>query len=96
MDWTTLQILLAGLLLPAFPTVCPAHPAAAKLLKAREAELPGTIVLLFQPGEESLGGAVDMIAEVSIVSVHLMRYQICALTSLAAEFTASQDLLCLT
>ena len=29
--------------------------AAARLLKAREAELPGTVVLLFQPAEE--GGA---------------------------------------
>ncbi len=29
--------------------------AAATLLKAREAELPGTVVLLFQPAEE--GGA---------------------------------------
>jgi hypothetical protein len=32
-------------------------------LKAREAELTGTVVLLFQPGEESLGGAIDMIGE---------------------------------
>ena len=37
--------------------------AAAKILKAREAELPGTVVLLFQPAEEGPGGAAVMIAE---------------------------------
>ena len=49
-------------------TVFRAH-AAAKILKAREAELPGTVVLLFQPGEESRGGAVDMIAEGALEGV---------------------------
>lgn len=34
---------------------------AARLLKAHEAELPGTIKLMFQPAEESLAGAQDMV-----------------------------------
>lgn len=36
--------------------------AAAKLLKARDATLPGTVRLLFQPAEEGPGGAFDMVA----------------------------------
>ncbi|TDD88505.1 amidohydrolase [Actinomadura darangshiensis] len=36
---------------------------AAKLLAARRAELPGDIVLMFQPGEEGDGGAQLMIEE---------------------------------
>ena len=36
---------------------------AAKILKAREAELPGTVVLLFQPAEEGPGGAAVMISD---------------------------------
>ena len=35
---------------------------AAKLLKAREAELKGTVKLMFQPAEEIFEGAKDMIA----------------------------------
>ncbi len=35
---------------------------AAKLLKAHESELKGRVKLMFQPGEEVLGGASDMIA----------------------------------
>ena len=35
---------------------------AAKLLKAREAELPGQVKLMFQPAEEVFEGAKDMIA----------------------------------
>lgn len=42
---------------------CPTFYAAAKILKTREAELPGTVVLLFQPAEEGPGGAAVMIAE---------------------------------
>lgn len=34
---------------------------AAKILKAHEAEIPGTIKLMFQPAEEVLEGAKDMI-----------------------------------
>jgi len=34
---------------------------AARLLKAREAELPGRVLLMFQPAEENLGGAQDML-----------------------------------
>lgn len=37
--------------------------AVGKLLKAREASLNGTVRLLFQPVEETTGGAADMIAE---------------------------------
>ena len=37
--------------------------AAAKLLKAREETLTGTVRLLFQPAEETDGGAANMIAE---------------------------------
>ena len=33
----------------------------AKILKANEAELPGTVKLLFQPSEETIGGARQMI-----------------------------------
>lgn len=35
---------------------------AARLLKARESELPGTVKLMFQPAEELLQGAADMMA----------------------------------
>ena len=37
--------------------------AAAKLLKDREAGLKGSVRLLFQPAEETVGGAADMISE---------------------------------
>jgi hippurate hydrolase len=36
---------------------------AARLLSARQADLPGSVVFMFQPGEEGLGGARLMIAE---------------------------------
>ena len=36
---------------------------AARLLSARRAELPGSVVFMFQPGEEGLGGARYMIEE---------------------------------
>jgi amidohydrolase len=36
---------------------------AARLLSARQAELPGTVVFMFQPGEEGCGGAAQMISE---------------------------------
>src|SRR5690606_30874626 len=36
---------------------------AARILKAREHELPGTVKLIFQPGEEGGGGAIRMCAE---------------------------------
>ncbi|HUC59202.1 MAG TPA: M20 family metallopeptidase [Streptosporangiaceae bacterium] len=36
---------------------------AAKLLAARQAELPGNVIFMFQPGEESVGGARIMIEE---------------------------------
>lgn len=36
---------------------------AAALLKAKEAELPGRVALIFQPAEEGDGGALGMIAE---------------------------------
>jgi len=36
-------------------------PAAAKLLKAREASLQGTVRLVFQPAEEGPGGAVEVV-----------------------------------
>lgn len=36
---------------------------AARLLASRAAELPGSVVLMFQPGEEGPGGAEIMIAE---------------------------------
>lgn len=35
---------------------------AAKLLKSRESELAGTVKFMFQPAEEQLAGALDMIA----------------------------------
>lgn len=35
---------------------------AAKILKAHEAELQGSVKLMFQPAEEKLAGALDMIA----------------------------------
>jgi metal-dependent amidase/aminoacylase/carboxypeptidase family protein len=36
---------------------------AAKLLSARRADLPGTVVFMFQPGEEGYAGARHMISE---------------------------------
>lgn len=36
---------------------------AARLLQERRAELPGRVILMFQPGEEGLGGAQTMIEE---------------------------------
>ena len=36
---------------------------AAKLLSARQADLPGTVIFMFQPGEEGHGGARHMIRE---------------------------------
>jgi amidohydrolase len=36
---------------------------AAKVLAARQAELPGNVIFMFQPGEESVGGARIMIDE---------------------------------
>ncbi|MEA2519953.1 MAG: hypothetical protein QOF49_2033, partial [Chloroflexota bacterium] len=36
---------------------------AARLLQHRRADLPGTVILMFQPGEEGLGGAKTMIDE---------------------------------
>jgi amidohydrolase len=36
---------------------------AAKLLSARQAELPGNVVFMFQPGEEGYAGARSMISE---------------------------------
>jgi amidohydrolase len=36
---------------------------AARLLQQRRADLPGRVVLMFQPGEEGLGGARTMLAE---------------------------------
>lgn len=36
---------------------------AAKLLAARRDELPGSVIFMFQPGEEGDGGAAKMIAE---------------------------------
>ncbi len=36
---------------------------AARLLQERRADLPGKVILMFQPGEEGLGGAKTMIEE---------------------------------
>ncbi|HEX3427962.1 MAG TPA: amidohydrolase, partial [Candidatus Limnocylindrales bacterium] len=36
---------------------------AARLLQERRAELPGKVILMFQPGEEGLGGAKTMLEE---------------------------------
>src|SRR6201985_333917 len=36
---------------------------AAKLLSARRAELPGTVIFMFQPGEEGYAGARHLIEE---------------------------------
>ncbi len=36
---------------------------AARLLQARRADLPGHVILMFQPGEEGYGGAKTMLAE---------------------------------
>ena len=51
--------------------------AAAKLLKAREAELPGTVVLLFQPAEEGPGGAAVMIGVHALPAMTNWRTVIC-------------------
>lgn len=44
---------------------------AAKLLKEREAGLPGTVKLLFQPGEETFNGARAAIAEGVLENPHV-------------------------
>jgi amidohydrolase len=36
---------------------------AARLLSARQADLPGNVIFMFQPGEEGFGGAAQMIEE---------------------------------
>ncbi|HEX2756570.1 MAG TPA: M20/M25/M40 family metallo-hydrolase, partial [Candidatus Limnocylindrales bacterium] len=36
---------------------------AARLLQDRRADLPGRVILMFQPGEEGMGGAKTMIEE---------------------------------
>ncbi len=36
---------------------------AARLLQDRRADLPGRVILMFQPGEEGLGGAKTMLEE---------------------------------
>ena len=43
--------------------------AAASLLKKREVELPGTVVILFQPAEEGGAGAKMMINEGAVDGV---------------------------
>ena len=43
--------------------------AAAALLKAREAELPGTVVLLFQPAEEGGAGGKRFVEEGALEGV---------------------------
>ena len=57
---------------------CPCHwtaesatnaSAAARLLKAREAELPGTVVLLFQPAEEGGAGGKRFVEEGALEGV---------------------------
>lgn len=45
---------------------------AAALLKRRESELPGRVIFLFQPAEESGGGAQEMIAEGSLAGVKMI------------------------
>jgi hippurate hydrolase len=45
---------------------------AAALLKAQEAELPGRVVLLFQPAEEGDGGAQGMIDEGGVDGVNMI------------------------
>lgn len=43
--------------------------AAAKILKARESELKGTVVLLFQPAEEGGAGGKFMVEEGALEGV---------------------------
>lgn len=52
------------------PTSC-VGVAAAKLLKAREAGLPGTVLLLFQPGKQLIWYAAD--CSVSEVQISILR-----------------------
>ncbi|KAE9588086.1 hypothetical protein Lal_00003367 [Lupinus albus] len=42
---------------------------AAKILKAHEKEIPGTIILVFQPGEEGHGGAKKILASGALENV---------------------------
>lgn len=44
---------------------------AAKILKEQEEELPGTVKLMFQPGEETLEGAKAMIADGILENPHV-------------------------
>lgn len=43
---------------------------AAKLLERKRDELKGTVKLVFQPGEETYGGAYHMIKEGAVDNVH--------------------------
>jgi amidohydrolase len=47
--------------------------AAAKTLAARRAEIPGTLVLCFQPGEEGKAGAAKMIKDGVLENPHVDR-----------------------
>ena len=47
--------------------------AAAKTLAARRADVPGTLVFCFQPGEEGHAGAVKMIADGVLENPHVER-----------------------
>ena len=58
---------------------------AAKLLKAHESELKGQVKLMFQPAEEIMDGANDMIAAGILVILMWMRLwqSMCCMTALA-------------
>ncbi len=65
--------------------------AAAKILKAHETEIPGTVVLLFQPAEEGGAGGKFMVEEgalegvIGIHGVHVMPiYPSGVITSIAS------------
>lgn len=65
--------------------------AAAKILKAHESELPGTVVLLFQPAEEGGAGGKFMVEEgalegvIGVHGVHVMPiYPSGVITSIAS------------
>lgn len=71
---------------------------AALLLKARESELPGTVRIVFQPGEEAPGGAKVVLDTGCLADVTAMfglhcspRLEACTIGITAGALTASVD-----
>jgi hippurate hydrolase len=81
---------------------------AARLLSARQAELPGDVIFMFQPGEEGYGGARFMISEgvldaagerpIAAYALHVLSAEVAggAFTSRGGPMLAASDALDIT